>query len=263
MHVFPPAALFPRAANRPVEPPDTTLDDYRNVANALGLRRAVVVQPSVYGDDNAATLDAVNQLGHDGRAVGVVFEPLILTDARLTEWHAAGMRGLRINLWHNSHRYGPKILRELSERIAGAGWHLEVLAQAATLAELSPVLKRLPTDTVIGNFGMVDPAFGSDHPAIATVRELLGTGRAWLKMSGAYLIVSDDPSFETLGPVVRELLPEYGERLVWGSDWPHPGAQGEMPDDGDLLNALGLWGIGPSDLESILCANPARLYGWK
>lgn len=262
LHVYDPRfAYAPGAALRP---PPATVADYRQLQRRLGTRRAVVVQPSSYGTDNACTLDAVAQLGASARAV--VVTALDVPDAELARLHARGARGLRINALRGGAALDCDALDRLAPRLTALGWHLQLHVAADSLPALAPWLQRLPVPLVFDHIGRVPQPAGVAHPGLAVLQRLLDGGRAWVKLSAPYLDSRDgSPDHADVGAVVRALVRTAPERLVWGSDWPHPAATaGEraLPDDAHLLDHLSAW-VGDAALwQRILVDNPAQLYGF-
>ena len=259
MHVFGPAERYPWSPARGYTPPDALLEDYAVVQQQLGLERAVVVQPSVYGTDNRCTHDAVVTLGTKGRGVAVLASDV--DDAELARLHGAGFRGTRLNLI--SPGAAPLDAVELlAAKIAAHGWHLQLFMSHQMLHEHGARLAALPVDLVFDHFGPLDFSQGPDQPAMRDLLELLAGGRAWLKISGAYRVDHGAAPWPAALPFARLLLREASERLVWGTDWPHPGPAGPMPNDGDLLDALWHWCEDAALYRRILVDNPARLYGF-
>lgn len=256
-HVFGPENRYPYSASRGYTPPDAALDDYRAMLDVLGVSRAVIVQPSVYGTDNACSLDAAERLGEAGRGVAVLDETV--GDAELDRLHAAGFRGTRFNI-ESAGGVPEAQLEAVAARVAPRGWHVQVYVDGRRLPELAPRLAGLPTEVVIDHMGAMDPAAGTGQPGLAALRELLGTGRCWVKLSGAYRIDPTSAPFGAATPIARALIEAAPDRLVWGSDWPHPQISGPMPDDGDLFDWF-LDATGDVALRRrILVDNPARLY---
>lgn len=252
------------AAGASLRPPQASTEDYRRIQGRMGTQRAVLVTPSTYGSNNAPMLAALAQLGADGRGVAVINGQE--RDEELQQMHSQGVRGVRINL---SLGMGPgaQDIERIAQRIAPLGWHLQLLMPIETLLALAPVLRRLPVDLVFDHFARLTPAHGESHPAHVLLRELLASGRAWLKVSGGYLVSAshsvDDPALDTLA---RKLIAAAPERIVWGSDWPHATAstgQHPYPDDARQVERLAKWAGDADSLRRILVDNPERLYGFE
>ncbi len=268
MHVFPDPARYPFAPQRPVTPPIVTLDDYRKVMEALGIERVVLVQSSVYGDDNRGCFDACEALGEQGRAIAVVRSAEQLDKGTVASMHRRGCRGVRINLWHNALSDPKSELLNCARKIADAGWHIQLFAHAGSIAELAPFLGTLPVPVVLDHFGMV-PAGPQDDRIISPILGLLATGSGWIKLSAAYRLDLAGGGYSGMAPWAGRLVRENPERLLWGSDWPHPdvqsatpGVPGPMPDTAGLLDTLTLWRIDERVIRKILVDNPCRLYGF-
>ncbi|OZI37908.1 hypothetical protein CAL29_05945 [Bordetella genomosp. 10] len=258
---------FPYLPDAELKPPPATVEDYRRIQARLGLERVVVVQPSSYGVDNRCTLDAVRRFG-PARARAVVVVPPDASPALLRELHDQGARGVRFNLARGA-ALGSASIEALAPRLADVGWHVQLHAQADTIAALAPMLRRLPVPVVLDHLARLPHAGGVDsaaHAALAAVRGLLDQGNTWIKLSGAYLDSrSGPPAYEDRAPVARALLAAAPERLVWGTDWPHPAASaGErpMPDAGRLLGLLADWTSDAALRRRLLVDNPQSLYGF-
>ena len=259
MHVFGPATRYPWSPARGYTPADALLEDYAAVQARLGLERVVVVQPSVYGTDNRCTRDAVVRLGPRGRGVAVL--PAEVSRAELARLDADGFRGARLNLV-SAGGVPLDALDPLARKVAAHGWHLQLFAGPDLLPAHAARLAALPVDLVFDHFGPLDRAKGGEQPAMRALLDLLGRGRAWAKISGAYRVDHGASPWPGAKPLARLLLQEAPDRLVWGTDWPHPDLSGPMPDAGDLLDALWDWCGDEALYRKILVDNPARLYGF-
>jgi predicted TIM-barrel fold metal-dependent hydrolase len=260
MHVFGPATHYPWSPARGYTPPDALLEDYALVQQRLGLERVVVVQPSVYGTDNRCTCDAVVRLGPD-RARGVAVVAPEVSEAELARLHGAGVRGARLNLISPG---GVPLdgVELLAEKIAAHGWHLQLFAGHEVLLEHAGRLAALPVGLVLDHFGPLDFSKRPEQPTMRALLDLLGRGSTWVKLSGAYRVDHGAAPWPAARPFAEALLKEAPERLVWGTDWPHPGPPGPMPDAGDLLDALWDWCRNEVLYRKILVDNPAHLYGF-
>jgi predicted TIM-barrel fold metal-dependent hydrolase len=259
MHVFGPAGRYPWSPARGYTPADALLEDYAVVQAQLGLERAVVVQPSVYGTDNRCTYDAVVGLGPRGRGVAVLSPEV--SWAELARLHAAGFRGARLNLISpGGVPFDAAGL--LAGKIAAHGWHLQLFMGPDVLLAHVEKLAALPVKLVFDHFGPLDRSEGVDQPAMRALLDLLRRGRAWTKISGAYRVDYGASPWPAAAPFAALLLKEVPDRLVWGTDWPHPGPAGPTPDAGDLLDALWGWCQDEVLYRKILVDNPVRLYGF-
>ncbi|MBV9783114.1 MAG: amidohydrolase family protein, partial [Acidisphaera sp.] len=231
------------------------LDEYRAMLRALGIARAVVVQPGIYRD-NRATLDALASAGGLWRGVARIDDGC--TDAELRRLHEAGFRGVRLD-----GRKGPEglaALEAMAARIAPLGWHVQLHLYARDLPELASRLAALPVDVVLDHFARVDLPEGTGQPGFRAVLELLATRRCWVKLSAPYRFGEPKPPYAGLLPFAKALVAAAPDRLVWGSDWPHASHDGFMPNDGDLLDLLTEWVPDATTRTMILATNPARLY---
>lgn len=260
MHVFGPATRYGFTADRSYTPPEAPLERYEALARTLGIHRMVVVQPSVYGTDNRCTLDAVRDTELDARAVVVIADDT--TDAELERMHAAGARGIRVNL---SFRGGIDLdtAESLATRVAGLGWHVEVLADISTTPGLAGFVGGIGLPVVFDHMGHIPASRGIGHPAFQTLLALLREGQAWVKLSGAYRTTGERiPPYGDVLPYARALIEANPDRCVWATDWPHPAVSVPMPNDGDLVDMLADWVPEAGLRRRILVENPARLYGF-
>lgn len=254
---------FAAVSGARLTPPDASADDYRLLRQRTGTTRVVFVTPSTYGTDNRPLLQALGAFGSEARGVAVVADDA--DRAQLLALHAAGVRGARLNLSQGVTHTAAQV-EVLAARIAFLGWHLQLLAPPDLLAALGDRLLRLPVPLVLDHFGRIAPSMAGRHPAHAVVLELLAQGRAWLKLSGGYIVSAtgraDDPAVAALA---RDYLRAAPERMVWGSDWPHASASAghqPMPDDAQQMELLAQWTGDAALLQRVLVDNPAELYGF-
>lgn len=262
-HILGPAARHAYSPQRVYTPPDCLLPDYLAMLSALGVARAVLVQPSVYGTDNTVLLGALREGGERFRGVAVVGEAP--AESELEAMHAAGVRGVRVNVVDVREGRGVLphgALRELAARIAPLGWHLELLAHVDEFPALDRELADLPVDLVFGHLGYQKTALGLDHPGFRSLCRLAAAGRAWVKLTGPYRISSRPMPHDDVTPFAHALLELAPDRVVWGSDWPHVMVKGPMPNDGDLADLLASWVPDERLRRRVLVENPARLYGF-
>jgi predicted TIM-barrel fold metal-dependent hydrolase len=237
-----------------------TLADYRLLQGRLGTTRAVLVQAKHHGTDPACLLDALAQLGADGRGIAVL--PTGTPAVEFRRLDAAGVRGVRLSLWNPAD--APLALADLAPmaaRVAPLGWHLQLHLTAAQILEAAGTLAALPCPLVFDHMARLPPEEGPDHPAFAVVARLMQAGRAWVKLSGAYLNTRSSAPYPEAGRMARAFLREAPERLVWGSDWPHV-TEAHKPDDANLLDLLAEWAGSATLTDRILVDNPATLYGF-
>ena len=263
-HILGPAARFPYSDERVYTPPDCLLADYRAMLTALGLARAVLVQPSVYGSDNRVLLNALDAMQGAWRGVAVV-EPDVSASA-LQEMHAAGVRGVRVNVVDVQSNKGVlplNQLRGLAERIAPLGWHMEFLLHVHEFPRLDQQLAGFPVDVVFGHLGYLPTQLGIGDAGFQALLRLLQAGRAWVKLTGPYRLSGSKLPYADVVPFAHALLDAAPRQIVWGSDWPHVMVKGAMPNDGDLMDMLSTWIPDPSIRHQVLVSNPERLYGFQ
>ena len=257
MHIYNKA--YPASSKAWLFPPDFLVEDYRKVQARLGLQRTIIVQPVTYGFDNRCTLDSVAQLGDSARAVVTV--PTSITDNELDDLWSKGARGLRYHQMKGSMTEWSDV-PVMAERIRGTGWHLQIQFEGSEFPGHENLLARLPCTVVIDHMGRYAQSLALDHPAVQSLLRVAARENVYVKMSGAYHIAHGrGPDYSEVAPLVRALVALGTDRLLWGSDWPHPTESAEtMPDDADLLDLLLAWAPDPAARKAILSDNPARLY---
>ena len=260
-HVCGPALEFPYADERIYTPPDATLTQYEALLNSLGIDRAVLVQPSVYGTDNRAMLAALSASPNKFRGVAVI--PATISDKELEVLHQAGVRGIRCNvvdIADKSTGLPIKQLTAIAQRIQPFGWHLELLAHVNEYPDLARTFNNFPVDLVFGHFGYCHAKHGVYDKGFQGLLELLRNQQAWVKMTGSYRICDGDLPYGDMRPFNDEVIKANSSRLVWGTDWPHVMVKKQMPHDADLCDLLGDWVSDPSLRKTILIDNPCMLY---
>ena len=252
----------PRFAPTTSKPSNSTVADYRLLQQRIGTTRVVIVTPRNYGTDNSVTLDGITQLGiANARGVGVV-RPNV-TDAELKKLDAGGIRGLRFTVGNPETAVTSiDMIEPLSKRIAELGWHVQLNMDADQIVEHADMLGRLPSQIVFDHLGKLPPEEGIRHGAFAVIRGLLDSRKAWLKISGAYLNTNiGPPEYPEATRVAQAYVKAAPERLVWGSDWPHP-TPAVHPDDAILFDLLLTWAPDEAVRNRILADNPEALYGF-
>jgi len=275
-HVFGPAARFAFAPRRLYTPGDALVEDLFAHQLALGLDRVVIVQPSPYGSDNAATLWGMRALGsHRARGVAVIGPETTALD--LAAMQDAGIRGVRLNL-QTAGQHDPgaarAMLAEAASRVGALGWHIQVFTNLAMIEALAPDIAALGLPFVIDHMGSARAELGAGQPGFAALLGLVTSGHAHVKLSAPHRI-SHLPGYADAAPIAKALIAANPARMLWGSDWPHPGgaARGQADlasiepfrceDDGMGLARLAGWaGHDAALLRMILVDNPARLYGF-
>jgi predicted TIM-barrel fold metal-dependent hydrolase len=262
VHVFAPGyALSPA---RGYTPPDSTLADLKHLHATLGIERVVFTQPSVYGVDNSAILDAMAALNREtpGRARSVVALDMDVKEEDLAALDAAGVRGVRLN---TDNKGGMPValedIPELAARIRPFGWHLEFLFPGKDILELMPVFTALEVPMSIAHFAYQPASAGVKAPGFQALVELVRRGNTWIKISGANRVSRGDlPPYDDVKPMARALIEAAPQRIVWGTDWPHPNKYVVNPNDGDLVDAFGDWVTDEALRRRIMVDNPAAFY---
>ena len=260
-HVFGPAAQFPFAPERKYTPCDASKDQLFALRDHLGFSRNVVVQATCHGNDNRAMVDAL--LHSQGRARGVASVGRDVTDDVLQAMHNAGVRGVRFNFLRRLVDFTPKeVLLEIAGRIAPLGWHVVVYFEAQDLPELWDFFTTLPTDVVVDHMGRPDVTRPVDGPEFELfVRLLREHPNVWSKVScPERLSKSGPPAYDDVVPFARRIVETFPDRVLWGTDWPHPNLKGHMPDDGKLVDFLPKIAVTPELQRRLLVDNPMRLY---
>jgi predicted TIM-barrel fold metal-dependent hydrolase len=270
VHIFgPDEKKFPFSPKRLYTPGPASIDDLLALHRMLRIDLAVIVHPSPYGADNACTVDAVRKLGARARGVAVIDDTI--TDAMLDDMHDAGIRGVRVNLetyGESDPAVAGRLLQQAAERVIRLGWHVQTYTNLAMLAALHDTILKLPTALVVDHFGRPNASLGTTQPGFAELLALLRSGNVYVKVSAPYRI-SQQPHYTDAAPIAHAILAANPDRVVWGTDWPHPGAAERNPaviepfrpeDDGGALNRLADWTRDAAVLKKILVDNPARLY---
>ena len=260
-HVFGPAAQFPFAPERKYTPCDASKDQLFALRDYLGFSRNVVVQATCHGTDNRALVDAL--VHSQGRARGVASVGRDVTDVELRAMHAAGVRGVRFNFVKRLVDFTPReVLAEIAGRIAPLGWHVVVYFEAQDLPELWDFFTTLPTAVVVDHMGRPDVAKPVDGPEFGLFMKLLREHpNVWSKVScPERLSKSGPPSYDDVVPFAKRIVEAFPDRVLWGTDWPHPNLKGHMPDDGKLVDFLPKIAVTPELQRKLLVDNPMRLY---
>jgi predicted TIM-barrel fold metal-dependent hydrolase len=259
-HIFGDPARYPLVPGRRYTPSAANLDDYRAMLAALGLQRAVIVQPTIY-PDNQVTIDALQSAGGQWR--GIARLDAGVTQQELERLHAIGFRGVRFHP-RRADDGGLERLEFLCARIAPLGWHVQFHLDARDLGELAPRIEKLPVACVIDHLGHMAPAgsVGIDEPGFQVLLRWLREERAWVKLSAPNRFGDPLPPYPQVLPFARALVAANPGRVLWGSDWPHSSHKGFMPNDADLLDLLALWAPDEALRRRILVDNPAELYGF-
>ena len=260
-HVFGPASRFPYAPDRAYTPPDAPYEDLVRLHRVLGVERAVIVHASCHGSDMRVTLDAIARSGGAVRGVAVA-DPGV-TDADLAALDAGGIRGVRFNfVKHLGGMPDMAFFDRVLAQVEPLGWHVVLHLDAEDVVELAPRIARIRVPFVIDHMGRVKAKNGLDQAPFRRLLELMRNPLAWVKICGAERVSSAGAPFRDAVPFARALVEAAPDRVLWGTDWPHPNIAGDMPNDGDLVDLLAE-AVGDEALRRrVLVDNPARLY-WR
>ena len=252
-------ARFPPAGTP--KPAGMTFDDYRLLQARLGTTRAVPVQPKNHGTDPTCLLDALQRFGGNARGIAVLHPDV--TDAELKRLDAGYVRGLRFSVWNpNDAVASIAMIEPLAKRVADLGWHVQLHMSGTQIEENAALLDRLPCPIVIDHMGRLSPSKGPDDPAFRTIADLIGKGRTWVKLAGAYLNTKQGPpDYADATRIAKAYVKLAPERVVWGSDWPHT-TEPHKPDDAVLFDLLTEWAGSEKQRDRILVDNPVSLYGF-
>jgi 2-pyrone-4,6-dicarboxylate lactonase len=263
-HVFGPAAKFPYAEPRSYTPDDAPLEAYLALLDRLGFDRGVLVQPSAYGRDNTAMLDALTREPKRLRGVGVGGSEL--TPALIRQWHANGVRALRANEFRRDGKpyyqngVGLKDVEPHLPLMADLGWHLQLWIDTRDLPGLASALARVPVPVVVDHMGRLEYHHGVNNPGFQALLRGVAERKFWSKLSGTYRLGATPPDYAQAKPFHDALVAANPQNLVWGTDWPHPRPEGPVPDAARLRDVFLDWTRDPDTRQAILTDNPARLY---
>jgi predicted TIM-barrel fold metal-dependent hydrolase len=276
VHVFGDPKKYPFFAGRVYTPEQASVGELRSMLKAIHMDRVVVVHPSVYGTDNRATVDAVRELGSMARGIAVIDAKT--PDSELDEMARVGIRGIRINLTQAGVSDPAAALRSFqtaAERAKARNWHVQINTSPKIIEALSPHLQTSPVPVVFDHFGGAKSADGVNQPGFASLVSLVKSGKAYVKISAAADLVSTRaPDYADVIPLAKALVAANPQRVLWGTDWPHPDSR-VLPDrkntdlaplvqtdDGLVLNLLPIWVPDAAIRRAILVENPVRLYGF-
>jgi predicted TIM-barrel fold metal-dependent hydrolase len=265
VHVF--DSRYPLAPVRGYTPPDSNADDLRRLHETIGVDRVVLTQPSVYGTDNRAILDAADVFNAEttDRARAVVALGLDVGDDELEALDRRGVRGIRLN---TDNEGGMPIewsdVPRLCDRIRPLGWHLEFLFPGADLVDLVPVFEAVTVPMALAHFAYQPAAAGTGADGFRALLDLVRSGNTWLKISGADRVSAvGPPRYDDVAPLATAVLDTAPDRVMWGTDWPHPNKFERTPDDGDLVDTLGGWVDGDTELmRKMMVDTPSAFYGF-
>lgn len=272
VHIHGDPAKFPFFAGRVYTPETALPEQLAALHKALHIQRVVIVTPSVYGTDNSATLYGIKARGRDARGVAVIDEKT--TEAQLDDLGRSGISGIRLNLATsgiNDPAVGRQRFHTAAERMKNRNWHIQINTSLAMIAAIKDLVAASPVPVVFDHFGGAAAELGLDQPGFSDLVALVRSGKAYVKISAAYR-VSKLPDYGDVAPLAKALMAANNERVLWGTDWPHPNPvtpPGRKPadvtpllkiDDGRVMNLLPVWAPEPRLRRTILVDNPVRLY---
>ena len=275
-HIHPDPEKFPFFAGRVYTPELASPEEMSALHKALRMERVVIVTPSIYGPDKSATLFGMKARGANARGVAVIDDKT--PEGDLDAMNQAGIRGIRLNLatgGTNDPNVGRQRLQAGIERVkARNGWHVQMYTNLTMISAIKDIVAAAPVPLVFDHFGGAQGELGVEQPGFADLVELVKSGKAYVKISGAYRSSKLAPDYADMVPFAKALIAANSDRIVWGTDWPHPNSvtpPGKKPtdvtplfqiDDGRLLNQLPVWAPDAAVRKKILVDNPARLYGF-
>lgn len=274
-HVFGPGNKYPFLPSGLYTPADALPDEYRHMHDTLGVERGVLVQPSIYGTNNDAMLDAMAK--DPVRLRGVAVLPLDVDNKEIERLHSKGVRGIRLNvvdIKSGKGQFDVEALKKFAARIRPFGWHVEFLMHVDEQPELDRLFADFPTPISFGHLGYVlPPSKGTALPGFRALLRLMRDGKAWVKLTAPYRLSSGGHPYSDVDAFAHALVQAAPGRVLWGSDWPHvhprPGGPGgpplerPMPNDGDLFDTFAKWVPDPKLRQRILVDNPRELYDFK
>jgi predicted TIM-barrel fold metal-dependent hydrolase len=267
-HIFGPAEQFPFAPGRGYTPPDAPAERYIALLDHLGFARGVLVQGNAHGFDNRVLLDALDR--YPKRLRGVAITDTRVAPATLRDWHRLGMRGLRFHLFSDAGRpdyvrgVGLDVFEVFRAAMCDLGWVMQVFCDWRLMGEMAARLRDISQEmpVIVDHMLNIPAARGVEDPNFQALLRLVGDGHAYVKVSAAYRLSDRFPDYPDARPFHDALLRANPERLMWGTDWPHPSIPGEvMPDDGHLLDLFHAWTSDEQMRRKILVETPARLFG--
>lgn len=260
-HIFGPGDVYPYAPDRSYTPPDAGLDKFKKLQNILGLNRAVLVNASCHGTNNDPIIDAIAQSGGAYRGVANVDETF--TEADFEKLHAGGCRACRFNfVKHLGGVPDMKVFHSIINKIKQLDWHVVLHFDAGDLIEFKDMLDNLPIPYIIDHMGRVPTKDGIEQAPFQLLLEFAKRDNCWIKVCGAERISAMGPPFTDAVPFANAIIEIAPNRVLWGTDWPHPNIKQHMPNDGDLVDLIPLIAPSAELQQKLLVDNPHRLYGF-
>ena len=259
-HVFGPAAEFPFAPERKYTPCDASKQQLFDLRDHLGLSRNVIVQATCHGKNNDAMVDALRAAGDLTRGVAMVGSDI--TDDELRELDEAGVRGVRFNFLKRLVDATPReVFMEIAERVVKIGWHCVVYFESQDLEDLQPFLTSLPGTIVVDHMGRPNVTKPLDDPHFTRFMDLMSVyANFWVKVSCPERLSVNGPPYNDVVPFARTLVDNFTDRVLWGTDWPHPNMKSHVPDEGHLIDIIPKIANSPEKQQALLVDNPTRLY---
>jgi predicted TIM-barrel fold metal-dependent hydrolase len=258
-HVFGPDAVFPYSPDRSYTPPDSPYEGLVKLHATLGIERAVIVHASCHGSDMRVTLDGIAR--SEGKMRGVAVVDPGVTDAELARLDAGGIRGVRFNfVKHLGGMPDMAFFHRVLAQVEQLGWHVVLHLDAEDIVPLAPVIDAIRIPFVIDHMGRVKAKNGVGQPAFRQLLDLMKNPLAWVKVCGSERVSSAGAPFHDSVPFAQALLAAAPDRCLWGTDWPHPNIAGDMPNDGDLVDLLGVITSDEALIRQVTVENPSRLY---
>jgi len=258
-HIFGPAAQYPFSPTRPYTPPDAPLPMFRALHEKIGVERAVIVNATLHGLDNRVVTDAI--AASDGKYRGIANISGTMSDADLLALDKAGIRGCRFAFLKRLGGVGDiGAFKRLVDRAAAIGWHTDIYLEPGTIREFTPILRALPTTYVIDHMGTIAAGKGLDDPEFKALLDLQASDeKCWVKITGLERASAGGPPFHDSVPFARRLIENSPDRVIWGTDWPHPNVK-IMPNDGDLVDLVPLYAPDAAIQRKLMVTNPERLF---
>ena len=260
-HVFGPAAHFPFSSQRKYTPCDASKEQLFELRDFLGFERSVIVQATCHGNNNDALEDAL--LNSNDKARGIASVGVDIDHATLRRLDQAGVRGVRFNFVKRLVDNAPKdIFKKISKMIAEYGWHIVVYVESQDLEELVPFLKALPTTIVFDHMARPDVTKGTDSKEFNLLMKLMENEKFWCKTTCPERLTKIGPeyNYSDVLPFMQKLVTTFPDRVLWGTDWPHPNMKSHMPDDGKLVDIIEMFAPDITTQKKLLVDNPLRLY---
>ena len=258
-HILGPKEVYPFASTTTIDPADAPKEKLFALHALLGIERCVIVQSAVHGMDNRVVEDALAAKG--GRYVGVALLPVTVSDTELRRLDQLGFRGVRYNFMKHLHQSASITeIMAFTQRLVELGWHVQIHMDGLLITDMAPLLERSAVPVVIDHIGRVDAGLGTEQAQFQRLLRLMQNEKFWVKVSGCDRITRTGPPYEDALRFARELILRFPDRVVWGTDWPHPHHAGPVPDDGQLIDIIAEMAPTEKLRQNLMVDNPRRLY---